>query len=129
VSVSPPEPHRVLVVEDDSDLRESLCMLLEMEGFLTAGAGNGLEALDYLSTQPPPCVILLDLMMPKMNGFEFRARQLADTVLAKVPTIILSAISPDQQRQELQSAADYLAKPVRPAQLAQAIRRHCSPAV
>jgi CheY-like chemotaxis protein len=103
-------------------------MLLEMEGFLTAGAGNGQEALDYLRAQPLPCVILLDLMMPKMNGFEFRVRQMADAVLAKVPTVILSAISPDQQRQELKAAADYLAKPVRPAQLAQVVRKHCCPA-
>ena len=125
MSASSSQPNRILVVEDDADLRESICMLLELEGFLTAGVGNGQEALDYLRAQPPPCVILLDLMMPKMNGFEFRVRQMADEELSEIPTIILSAISPDQQRREVTSATDYLAKPVRPAQLAQAVRRHC----
>ncbi len=100
-------------------------MLLELEGFHAIGVGNGQEALDYLHAQPMPCVILLDLMMPKMNGVEFRARQLADTVLAKVPTVVLSAVPPDQQRREVKAAADYLTKPVRPEQLSQVVRKYC----
>jgi CheY-like chemotaxis protein len=125
VTVAPPEAHCILVVEDDIDLRESICMLLELEGFVAIGAGNGQEALDYLRAHPKPCVILLDLMMPKMNGPEFRARQLADAALATVPTVVLSAVPPEQQQLEVKAAADYLAKPVRPAQLTQVVRKHC----
>jgi CheY-like chemotaxis protein len=126
VNAAPSEPHRILVVEDDIDLRESICMLLEMEGFDAVGVGNGQEALDYLGAQPTPCVILLDMMMPKMNGPEFRARQLADAALAKVPTVVLSAIPPEQQQLEVKAAAAYLSKPVRPAQLSQVVRKHCA---
>ena len=125
MNAPPSEPHRILVVEDDIDLRESICMLLELEGFEAVGVGNGLEALDYLEAQPTPCVILLDMMMPTMSGPEFRARQLADEELAKVPTVVLSAIPPDQQQLEVKAAADYLSKPVRPAQLSQVVRKHC----
>lgn len=125
MSTAPSEIHRILVVEDDVDLRDSICMLLELEGFVAIGVGNGQEALDYLSAHPIPCVILLDLMMPKMNGPEFRVRQLADAALATVPTVVLSAVPPDQQQLEVKAAADYLSKPVRPAQLTQVVRKHC----
>src|SRR5258707_3926198 len=66
------DPHLVLVVDDDHDLRESLREVLEDQGFATLGACNGKEAIELLETrgQPRPCVILLDLMMPVMTGFD-----------------------------------------------------------
>ena len=69
---------RVLVVEDDLEIRESLMDVLEDAGFEAVGAGNGLEALDQLrGPGPQPCLIFLDLMMPRMDGRAFRQEQLA----------------------------------------------------
>jgi len=118
----------ILVVEDDEDLRDSLCSLLEVEGFRAVGVVNGLEALRYLRAHGPPCVILLDLMMPGMSGGEFRARQLADAHLARVPTIVVSAMDLAHQREQVLNAAGYLNKPVNPKQLTQTVRQHCKAA-
>lgn len=115
----------ILVVEDDADLRDSLCSLLEVEGFQAVGAANGLEALRYLRAHAPPCVILLDLMMPGMSGGEFRVRQLADAHLARVPTIVVSAMDVAHQQEQVLNAAGYLTKPVSPKQLTQTVRQHC----
>ncbi len=116
------------MVEDDEDLRDGICMLLEVEGFQAVGVGNGLEALRYLQAHAPPCVILLDLMMPGMSGGEFRVRQRADAHLARVPTIVVSAMDPAHQRAQVLDAAGYLTKPVNPKQLAQTVRQHCQAA-
>ena len=86
----------VLIVEDDEDLREMMAQLLTLEGFQTATVANGQEALAYLHASARPEVILLDLMMPVMDGWEFRRRQQADPDLAGVPVIVLSAL--DQTR-------------------------------
>lgn len=80
----------ILVVDDDLDIRETLLELLELEGYTTRGAANGQEALDRLR-QVRASVILLDLMMPVMDGFEFRRQQLGDPVLCDIPVIVVSA--------------------------------------
>ncbi len=118
----------ILVVEDDEDLRDSVCMLLEAEGFQAVGVFNGLEALRYLQAHAPPCVILLDLMMPGMSGGEFRAHQLSDELLARVPTIVVSAMDLGHQQSQVLNAAGYLTKPVSPKQLSQTVRQHCQAA-
>ncbi|HYO72135.1 MAG TPA: response regulator [Archangium sp.] len=115
----------ILVVEDDEDLREGLCDLLEAEGYRAVGVFNGLEALQYLRAHRLPCVILLDLMMPGMSGGEFRARQLADAMLARVPTIVVSAMDLNHQQAQVLNAAGYLSKPVSVARLSQTVRQHC----
>lgn len=115
----------ILVVEDDEDLRESLCALLEAEGYRAVGVFNGLEALQYLRDHRLPCIILLDLMMPGMSGGEFRARQLADAMLARVPTIVVSAMDLKHQQSQVLNAAGYLSKPVNPVRLSQTVRQHC----
>jgi CheY-like chemotaxis protein len=122
---SPAHEDIILVVEDDEDLRDSLCALLEFEGFRAVGVFNGLEALRYLKAHGPPCVILLDLMMPGMSGGEFRARQLADDLLAHVPTIVVSAMELGHQQAQVLNAAGYLSKPVNPQQLSRTVRQHC----
>jgi CheY-like chemotaxis protein len=118
----------ILVVEDDDDLRDNLCEVLEVEGFRAVGAGNGLAALHYLQAHAPPCLILLDLMMPGMSGGEFRALQLNDKHLARVPTIVVSAIDVNHQQEQVLSAAGYFTKPVDPTALFQAVRQHCQAA-
>jgi len=83
---------RVLVVDDDSAVREALAHLLASEGFELDQAENGYEALQLLREQPHPDVILLDLTMPVMSGWEFRQVQLADPELSKIPVIVMSAV-------------------------------------
>ena len=83
---------RILVVEDSPDVLYLLEMFLEREGFLLMSAANGQEALDLLrSTQDLPAFILLDLMMPVMDGAGFRSEQLKDKRLAATPVVLLSA--------------------------------------
>lgn len=82
---------RILVVEDDADIREAFRELLQEQGHEVRTAPNGSAALELLGTGTLPAVILLDLMMPIMDGFEFRKRQLADLRLAQIPVIALTA--------------------------------------
>ena len=89
----------VLVVEDDPDLREMMEQMLHLEGFATLTAPNGLEALNLLNGGAPVKVILLDLMMPVMDGWEFRRRQLADPKLAGIPVVVMSAVDGDRLRE------------------------------
>src|SRR5581483_4874007 len=100
----------VLIVEDDADLRDMMAQLLSLEGFQTATVANGREALEYLHRRESPDVILLDLMMPVMDGWEFRRLQQADPALARVPVIVLSAL--DQSRTAEVNASAFLKKPL-----------------
>jgi CheY-like chemotaxis protein len=92
-AATPPRPsHLVLVVEDDSEIRDSLVEILSDTGYVAHGASNGREALQVLHTLPQlPCFILLDLMMPIMDGITFREKQLADPALAHIPVVVISA--------------------------------------
>ena len=114
----------VLIVEDDPDLREMMAQMLSLEGFETATAANGQEALEYLHATPNPEVILLDLMMPIMDGWEFRRKQQADPALADVPVIVLSAL--DQPRaDQVVDAAAFLKKPLDFDRLLDLVRGYC----
>jgi CheY-like chemotaxis protein len=94
----------VLIVEDDPELREMLVCLLEISGFQTRVARDGAVALMEARRLPHPHVILLDLMMPVMDGWEFRRRQLADHVIATIPVVLVSALSSAHHR-DLAAAA------------------------
>jgi CheY-like chemotaxis protein len=80
----------VLVVDDDSILRESLALLLSIKGYQVITACDGREALQTLHDGRRPCLIVLDLMMPGMDGFQFRRAQLEDPALAKIPVVLCS---------------------------------------
>jgi CheY-like chemotaxis protein len=85
-------PCLVLLVEDDVAISEAFAQILEDEGYNVARALNGQIALDYLRAGGlRPQVILLDLMMPVLNGYEFRAEQLRDPGIADIPVIVVSA--------------------------------------
>jgi signal transduction histidine kinase len=100
----------LLVVEDDADIRDALDGLLSTEGFRVAGCSNGREALDWLHASPRPDLILLDLMMPVMDGWQFRVEQKQDPALATIPILALSA---DSTAKAAAIDADaYLKKPV-----------------
>jgi DNA-binding response OmpR family regulator len=113
----------VLIVEDDDDLRDMMAQLLSLEGFQAAAVANGREALEYLREEDAPGVILLDLMMPVMDGWEFRRRQQADPALAAVPVIVLSAL--DQSRAWDVAADAVLKKPLDFDRLLALVRSYC----
>ena len=83
----------VLVVEDDFDIRESIKDFLEIEKFSVLTASNGQEALDVLKAAPKPCLVLLDMMMPIMDGREFLDIVMKDAVLAPIPVFVISAVA------------------------------------
>ena len=101
---------QVLIVEDDLDTRDMMSRFLELEGFRVRAAANGQQALEMLQESPNACVILLDLMMPVMDGWEFRRLQVADARLQRIPTIVVSAAPRDRVREVIADA--YVSKPV-----------------
>lgn len=116
---------RVLVVDDDADILESIEMVLAGAGYEVATARNGLDALERLREQPATCLILLDLMMPVMNGWEFRHEQLEDSKLAGIPTVIVTAHNrPVQNAQELK-VKHVIPKPVQPDLLLSTVSAYC----
>ena len=102
---------RILVVEDDDELRSALSDSLMVEGYDVSTASNGLEALNSLKHGPTPLLILLDLMMPVMNGWQFRNAQKEDPTLAKIPVIVLSAVGNHVQKVEPLDAVAFMRKP------------------
>lgn len=106
-------PH-ILLVEDDRDIRDSVVEVLEEEGYSVAVASDGLEALRRLREGPrPPDLILLDLMMPNMNGFQFREEQLKVPEHAKIPVAVLTAHGDAHGKAKAMGVAGVLRKPVK----------------
>lgn len=85
----------ILIVEDDEGIREAMSLFLEVFGYGVRTAGNGKQALELLAREPAPQMILLDLMMPVMDGYEFLRARKADAALAQIPVVIVSAFSGD----------------------------------
>ena len=102
----------VLIIDDDRGICEMLELLLEDEGYKTQTAYNGMDALMRLQTETKPCIILLDLNMPIMTGWEFRHEQKKDPDLAKIPVAIISADRSLQQQPLSIDAIGYFRKPV-----------------
>ena len=114
----------ILVIDDDDDIREVLATLLDEAGFRVVTAANGREALEHLREDPQPDVILLDLMMPEMDGYQFRAEQQRDPALRAIPTLIVTA-GTVTSRVEALGAEAILRKPVSLRRLVDTIRRFC----
>lgn len=115
----------ILVLDDDAAIREVLSEVLEEEGYQVKSAANGREGLQILRANDGSAgLILLDLMMPIMNGWDFRALQLQDPALATIPVVVLSADRDIRLKAASISAHDYLAKPVDLNVLVEAVRRH-----
>src|SRR3954454_8192873 len=114
----------ILIVDDDNDVRSALSEMLEEEGFAVEGAHNGREALARLRAgEVHPAVILLDLMMPGMDGWDFRTEQMRDPTLAGVPVVIVSAsgFSRETIRTQFRPAA-YVEKPIERSELLDVLR-------
>jgi CheY-like chemotaxis protein len=116
----------VLVVEDDDVIRETIATLIEMEGHEVQEARNGQEALDLLSQGSElPCLILLDLMMPVMDGIEFRQRQLQTPGFAPVPVIVITGSSDLTDIRKLRPQK-IIAKPFTADAILRAVDDHCT---
>jgi two-component system chemotaxis response regulator CheY len=120
----------VLIVEDDPAARDMLATLLTGDGFHAVGAEDGLEALHLLRTvrrgaPATPCLVLLDLNMPRLGGQEFRRAQLSDPVVATVPVAVMSGAVDAQARAHMLGAVATLLKPIDLDELLDVVRRHC----
>lgn len=116
----------VLVVDDDRDICEVVQTVLELEGYAVVTAGDGAEALACLRAGVRPCLIILDLMMPNMNGMQFREQQQQDPELRAIPVVVLSG----DGRAGMKAATlgvEGLRKPVELDVLLEAVRRSCVP--
>ena len=100
-----------------------MAQLLTLEGFVATAVANGREALEYLRKGDRPDIILLDLMMPVMDGWEFRRKQQSDPTLATVPVVVLSAL--DHRRAAEVDAVAFLKKPLDFDRLLELVRRYC----
>lgn len=120
-----PRRSKILVVDDDAAITDGLCELLTDEGYEVARASDGEEALSKLHADPDIALIILDLMMPKMDGWSFRGAQRQNDAMARIPTIVVSA-SPGvaDQASALQPAA-VLPKPINIATLLDRVELLC----
>jgi len=117
-----PEPVDILLVDDDDYLRQAMVDLLASDEYTAVGVSNGLEALEWLiSAERPPRLILLDLMMPVMDGWQFRKEQLRDPLLSPIPVAVLSAKGNDP----MDDGVEVLKKPIRPQLLLEVVARYC----
>ncbi len=114
----------VLVVDDDQALREVVCDSLAEAGFAVTSAGNGREALRVLRTGPVIDLILLDLLMPEMNGWQFRGEQAADPTLHGIPVVVLSGGQGAAETAASMGAAGLVRKPIRLPELLSAVERY-----
>jgi len=112
--VTAPTPRRILIVDDDSDIRDTLKEVLEDEGYVVAGAGDGLEALELLrNAEELPGLILLDVMMPRMNGIQFCVERRKHSSWSQIPLIVMSATNKSDLRSERELKCRlYLRKPL-----------------
>ena len=101
--------HSILVVEDDEDIRTTLVELLESEGYKTHAAENGKIALEKLQEIPKPCLVLLDMMMPIMDGREFLNQIMKDSLLAPIPILVVSAVA---DVSNTKGAVGFIKKPI-----------------
>ncbi|XYI00123.1 response regulator [Sorangium sp. So ce1128] len=118
----PSRPRTILVIEDDQGVMSALIEVLSDEGYEVMTAANGAEALAMLREGPPPSLIVLDLMMPVMDGYAFRAEQLRTPAIAGVPVVVFTAGAAPRAA-EL-GHVDILKKPVRLRALLDVIGRY-----
>jgi CheY-like chemotaxis protein len=127
-SVEPPpdemdQPRPILVVEDDHDVRDAMVQVLEAEGYQTVPAVDGLDAIGHLEAGLEPCLILLDLMMPRMSGWQFMEHEAVRAL--QTPIVVVSAYGTGEEMRAAGVTA-YMRKPVDVDALLGVIARHCA---
>ena len=115
----------ILIVEDDHDVAQSVADVLEASGYSTGVAANGREALDYLEQHAQPDLILLDMMMPVMDGWQFREEQRKLPVLESIPVVIVTADGNARGKAAALQAAGHVGKPVTIDGLLNEVERVC----
>lgn len=128
MSSDTPSCKSILIVEDNEDIRDSLEEALKMEGYRAYSVKNGAEALEALKRMPGPALILLDMMMPGMDGWSFLEAQKQDHVLATLPVVVVSALTAARalsHGEQPTQAVGYLQKPVSIEPLLEIVEQHC----
>jgi CheY-like chemotaxis protein len=116
----------VLIVDDDLDILAAQAEMLESEGYEVTMVTDARAALSHLRDGLRPCVILLDLMMPGMNGWDFRTEQLKDIDLRDIPVVIVTAANVSEEALKAQLGdISLLRKPAMEDELISVVRRHC----
>ena len=115
----------VLLVEDDEDLRENLELLLRRRGYAVSSAANGREALEKIDPEDPPCLIITDLMMPVMDGWELAKHLESDPKLASIPRVLCSGVADLAKKARDLTALAHFTKPVDLPRLYDLVREHC----
>ena len=118
----------ILVVEDDDNSRLMMATLLELKGYPVVTAANGAEAL-AMARQHRPCLILLDLIMPVMDGLQFRAEQMADAGLSSIPVVCVSGMHNAAELAREMGAVRLLVKPIAVELVLDAVRPYGEVAV
>ncbi len=117
--------HAVLVVDDNADFREAMVALLELEGFEAVAVPSAAEALALFALGYRPCVSLLDVHMPEMDGWQLWEHMRANDELARLSVVVLSSDHADEARARAVGIREFLRKPVRNASLIKVVERHC----
>ncbi|MFB6374898.1 MAG: response regulator [Bradymonadaceae bacterium] len=116
----------VLLIDDDHSSRRAFTRVLEIRGFTVTTARRGAEALEVMRSADEVDVIVLDLMMPEVSGWEVRERQLEEGILPDVPVVVFSGTSGDLVEEQIAlEAADHLVKPVGPTALCEMVEQYC----
>lgn len=115
---------KILIVEDDQDIREILALSLKVEGYEVMTAINGADALKVLSDHPAPCLILLDLMMPVMDGWTFAQTIEKDPSLSTIPIILVTAYS--EKAKNIKNVHRVIPKPINFDDLLSTVQTYCN---
>lgn len=122
---APHDRHNVLVIDDFAETRDAIVSMLVAKGFDAIGAESGPMALDYFQAGMRPCVVLLDVRMPDMDGWHVWERMKAHHEMARTPVVILSADHADDKRARAVGIREFLRKPVDARVLLDAVEKYC----
>jgi CheY-like chemotaxis protein len=116
------ETHQILIIDDDAGIRETLCYVIRLQGYTAEAVSNGREALAYLSSHPAPKLMMVDLMMPEMSGWEFLEQVRKIEELKTIPVVISSAYDENSKR-----LPEYLQlpKPIDMGRLSKILKEYC----
>ena len=117
--------HPVLIVEDEEDIRDLVVELLTSQGYAVCVAGHGADALAQLRAGYKPCLILLDLTMPVMDGWTFCQEREKDPSLAGIPVVVVSAVPQNDPRNGRIRAVEHLLKPLNIGKLLETVAQYC----